>query len=160
MITLTHERLGQARSCVETLLPAQYQETGDPLMPCEPNWAMYEKLEQTGAFMLIMVRDDDRAIGYCAAILHPSMNSRQMLVGTISTYFVEERDNRAFILKTMLGAVQDMLFARGAKQIKIETEYTHSAARLLERMGYQAEAVRYRINAPSVAAASREKQNA
>lgn len=152
MLTLVQETLASVRPGVELLLPIQYAETGDPALVLSPNWTLYEQLEGNRALVIASVRDDGRMIGYAAAILHRGTSAISELIGTITPWYVEDRKNRAVIAKSLLVYLQNLLFARGAQQVKIQTEYGRSAGRLLEAMGYRPEFVGYRLNASDVKA--------
>lgn len=145
MITVAPEKLASALPDIETLLPEQWQHTGEQSLPCDPNWPIYLSLEAREAGCLFMAREDKRAIGYAACFLHPHMNSRQVLVGTISTYFVEDRSMRALIMRDLLLNARDWLIGRGARLVYVETEYGHSAGGILERMGFVRNKIGYKM---------------
>ena len=152
MITCTRERLASSIADVCSLLPAQHAHTGDATLPVDPMWRVYESLERIGRGALFMARDDNRAVGYAAAFLHPHLNSQRVMVGTVPTYFVEESPNRGVILVALLRNAIEWLQAGGAQNIDIDTEYRHSAGEVLERMGFIPVKVGYRL-ARSVAPA-------
>ena len=136
MITYAQERLASAMDDMREMVPAQYKHTGDPTLPLDPNWQVYSALETRDAAALFIARNADRAVGYSTALLHPHMNSKQVLVGTISTYYVEECQIRGLIMRQLLRTACDWLTTRGAQRVYVETEYRHSAGTLLERMGF------------------------
>lgn len=132
------------------MLPSHWAESGDAGLPCEPNWDIYKVMANNGNVMLLMARDDDgAAVGYAVALLHPHMNSRRALVGTVATWYVRDGDNRAIIARRLLSKTRDWLIDKGAKQVTIETEYAHSAGRLLERMGFMPVKMGYRMTVPA-----------
>ncbi len=136
MITYAQERLVAAMDDMRTMVPEQYKHTGDPTLPLDPNWQVYSTLETRGAAALFIARDASRPVGYSTALLHPHMNSKQVLVGTISTYYVEECQMRGLIMRQLLRTACDWLTEKGAQRVYAETEYNHSAGNLLERMGF------------------------
>lgn len=146
MITYGKESLRQGRSCLESLFPEQYAHTGDAALPINPMWDFYAELEKHDRFALFMARRDDRAIGYAAAILHLHVNSKDVLVGSIPTYFAEECSIRPFILRGLIANSSDWLVMRGAKEVTVDTEYQHSAGRLLQRMGFIPCRIGYRLS--------------
>ena len=137
MISYGIESLQSSKSEVEDMLPAQWQHTGDSDLKCEPHWPIYEAMEKVNSGFLLIARDNDRAVGYLVAIFHPHLNSRQSLVGTVSTYFVEDRPSRAFILRGLFQAAIDEMMKRPVARINIDTEYHNSCGILLERLGFE-----------------------
>lgn len=142
MITYAQETLAAARADIETLIPAQWEETGDKT-EVMPNWQLYGALEATGLVILVVAREEGRAIGYFGGILHSHPNARELMVATFPTYFMEHGQHRALRLKAMFAEGIRLARARGAWKINIETEYNHSAGRILEAMGFVPSAVKY-----------------
>lgn len=149
MITYAQEKLASAIADVCSLLPAQHAHTGDPDLPPDPQWGVYSQLEQIGRGALFVARDQGRAIGYAAAFLAPALNSRNVLVGQVPTYFVEEGAWRGVIMVSLLRAAADWLLKNGAQKVDIDTQYQHSAGKVLERMGFIPVKVGYRLAAAS-----------
>lgn len=147
MITYAQERLAVALSDVCAMLPAQHAHTGDPDLPPDPQWHIYSALEQVGRAALFVARDNDRAVGYAAAFVAPALNSKHVLVGQIPTWFVEEGAWRGVIAVSLLRTAVNWLLENGARKVDIDTEYGHSAGKLLERMGFIPVKVGYRLSA-------------
>ena len=145
--TCCRETLAQARDAIETMMVAQWVETGDSLLPLNPNWALYEQLDQFGKLLLLVVREDGRAMGYAAGFLHPHVNSRGTTVATIPTWYVERASGRVFIEKALLQEMTSRLFESGAQRVSVETNADHSAARLFEAMGFRPSKVSYSMAA-------------
>ena len=154
MIAYAQERLETVLPDLQEMVSAQWQHTGDSDLPCEPNWPMYVALEQRGVGALFVARDNDRAIGYATALFHTHLNSKQVMVGTISTYFVEERSMRALIMRQLLLNARDWLLQRGARRVYIETDYGHSAGAILERMGFARRKIGYMLAVPNESGAA------
>ncbi len=154
MITYAQEGLVAAMADLQLLLPEQYAHTGDPTLVLNPNWPLYNALEAKGAAALFIARDLNRPIGYSTALLHPHVNSKDVLVGTISTYYVEERANRGLVMRSLLNTACGWLTTKGAQRVYAETEYQHSAGSLLERMGFTPVKIGYMMTAGSDAAGS------
>ncbi len=139
------EPLAQATGELQALIALQHDHTGDAELPPNPNWAVYSQLETMGKAALFMVRDNDRAIGYAAVLLHPALNAQDIWMGTIPTYFVEEHPIRGLILRELWRTGIQWLQDRGARKVDIETEYQHSAGQILERMGFIPVKIGYRM---------------
>ena len=143
MIVYSEEGLSLCRADIESLLPAQWAETGDAGIDCLPNWAMYEALEKAGALILLMARHDGRAIGYLTGTVYPHPNSTNRLVASIPTYFVEDRPGRPLLLRSLISHGINLALKRGAWKVSVKTEYNNSAGRLLEAMGMVPGSVEY-----------------
>lgn len=145
--TVQQESFAQARGAIEALMLAQWAETGDARFPLDPNWAMYELMDRTGRLVILVLRDDGRAIGYAGGMVHPHMNSRGVPVATIPTWYVEDMPGRPFIEKALLQEVARRLVALGAQRVTIETHADKNAARLLEVMGYKPAKLSFSLDA-------------
>lgn len=143
MISYSEESLLRCRPDIESLIPAQWEETGDAFIECKPDWAMYEAMEQVGALILMMVRDEGRPIGYLTGSVYRHPNSTGHRVASIPTYFVEHRPGRSLILRSMLSHGINLAMKKGAWKVNVKTEYNHSAGRILEAMGLAPSAVEY-----------------
>lgn len=144
MITYTEEPLAHCKPDIEALLPAQWAETGDSAIECAPDWNMYSNLERVKALILIMARDDNgRAVGYLAGVVHRHPNSVQHQVASLATYFIEDRPGRPLLVRSLLANGVKVATQRGAWKITIDTEHDHSAARILEAMGFKPKSVKY-----------------
>lgn len=129
------ETLAASRHDIEAMLTSQWAETGDTQFPMEPSWALYETLERIGKALLLMVREDGRAVGYACGFVHPHTNSRNVMIGTVPTWFVYDMPGRVFVQKAMLHEMHKRLTDMGAQRVLIDTKADQSAARLLEAMG-------------------------
>jgi hypothetical protein len=138
--------LARARQWIETILPAQWAETGDSELPCEPQWSFYEAIEKTGAGILLVCFDDDRPIGYVAGMVHANPNSRNTKMVTISTYYVENRKGRPVILRRMIEHAIEVGRRAGALRAIVDTEYDNSAGRIFEAMGAEPVKIGYRFD--------------
>ena len=145
----TVEKFADAKPIIEALLVEQYAETGDARVPLDPNWTLYETMEKLGRLVLVVVWEGETPIGYAGGALHTHSNSRQMLIGTIPTWFIRPMPGRVFVEKAVLQGLQALLFKAGAQRVVIETNADHSAARLLEAMGGKATKISYEF-APAV----------
>ena len=127
------------------MIAVQYVETGDKGVECKPNWALYEALEQTGNGVLIMAREGGRAIGYAVVLAYRNPNSADTVVGSISTWFVEPRFSRVLLERALLRTGIEWAKSKNARSMLVETEYEHSAERLLTTMGFAPVKVGYRM---------------
>ena len=153
MIEFWTESLKTARPDIEAMIPAQWSETGDQDIECEPSWSLYEALEKAGALIIVMARDETgKAAGYLTGTISAHPNSSRYRVVTYPTYFVMPRPNRALVLRSMLSYAVNVALKRGAWKVSVKTEYNHSAGRLLEAMGMAPSSVEYVMTRPMLEA--------
>lgn len=147
MRTCAQETFASARPAIEALMIAQWAETGDPRLPLAPNWQFYALMEKVNKLVILVVRENGKAIGYAGGALHPHPNSMMTQIATIPTWYVEPMKGRVFVEKALLQELAKRLFERGAKRVKIETNANHSAGKLLEAMGYHVASVGFELEA-------------
>lgn len=143
MIQFAVEALTPARPDIESLLPAQWEHTGDRDIECKPNWTLYHQFAERGALMVVMARDLDCAVGYLAAFIYPHPNAIHTSIASIPTYYVQDRPTRALIMSRMVDFAVERLAERGVFKIDIETNATHSAGRLWELKGFKVAKIGY-----------------
>jgi hypothetical protein len=137
------EKLDAAMSDLQSMLPAQWQHTGDTEVDCAPNWNLYRQLETAGGAFLVIAREDGRPIGYMTAFVYPHPNAISVLTAEIRTYFVER--GRVHVLNSMIDFVLEELARRGVFKITAETNSDHSAGRLWELKGFKIAKIGYSL---------------
>jgi hypothetical protein len=131
------ERLDAAFADLQSMLPAQWEHTGDSEVECAPNWNLYRQLEQHEAAFLVIARDEGRPVGYMTALLYPHPNAMSVRVGEIKTYYVEKGRRASIVLNSMADFVLAELASRGVFKIKVSTHAGHSSARLWQAKGFE-----------------------
>src|SRR5205814_4977280 len=102
MISCCPSTLVSALPFITEVTEAHCRFCGDPKLPPEPNWPVYEAMEKIGALLLLVAYEDERPVGYMAAFQYPHMHSRTRQIAVIPTYFVEQRPARAGIIRALL----------------------------------------------------------
>lgn len=145
MVDFAVESLVHARASEEAsrLLAKQWMETGDSEVVENPNWPFYERLDEAGALLLVVARQDGRAVGFLLGTIYPHINAMQESVCSISTYFVEEGPIRALVLSRMIDFALEHLAARGVFRVDSETIFDRSAGRLWELKGFKPKKIGY-----------------
>lgn len=137
------EKLDAAFTDLQSMLPAQWEHTGDSEVDCQPNWNFYRQMEANQAAFLVIAREDTRPVGYMTAFVYPHPNAMSVLSAEIRTYFVER--NRVHILNSMIDFTLDELVRRGVFKIKASTHAGHSAGRLWELKGFAVSEIGYSL---------------
>lgn len=144
-MTFVYERarFSECRDEIEDMLRRQWPQTGDRQLACEPDWKIYERMDASGYGYLWVARRDDQIVGYVAGVMHPHINSRNVKVASIPTYFVEDGPVRAFIVKSLIEQAAKYFIDQGARQVMVDTEYRNSAGKLLELIGFEPNKIGY-----------------
>jgi hypothetical protein len=129
------EKLDNAFRDLQSMLPAQWEHTGDREVPCEPNWPLYRTLETHNLAFLVIARDEGRPVGYMTAFIYSHPNAMSVMTGEIKTYYVEK--GRALVLNSMIDFTLEELTRRGVFKIKASTHAGHSAVRIWELKGFE-----------------------
>lgn len=145
MIGFNVESLAGARTDIEKMMPAQWLHTGDSEVECVPNWNLYHQLDQCGAMLLVVAREDSRAVGYMGAAVYRHPNAIHELIANIPTYYVEARAGRAHILSSMADYLLEILAARGVFRIDIEDNAEVPAGRLWQLKGFKQSKISYSL---------------
>jgi hypothetical protein len=147
MVDFAVESLAAARVSdgAQRLLDSQWSYTGDSEVESRPNWNLYQQMEARNALLLVVARQDGRAVGYLIAAIYPHPNAVQELIASIPTYTVEERPGRALIMSRMVDFALQQLAARGVFKVDIETHAEYSAGRLWELKGFKVSRIGYTL---------------
>ncbi len=137
------EKLDTAIGDLQSMLPAQWQHTGDNEVDCLPNWNLYRQLEHAGGAFLVIAREDGRPVGYMTAFVYPHPNAMSVLTAEIRTYFVEK--GRVHVLNSMIDFTLAELARRGVFKITAETNAEFSAGRLWELKGFKVAKIGYSL---------------
>lgn len=137
------EKLDTAFTDLQSMLPAQWQHTGDTEVDCQPNWNLYRQLETANGAFLVIAREDGRPVGYMVAFVYPHPNAVSVLTAEIRTYFVEK--SRVHVLNSMIDFTLAELAARGVFKIKASTHAGHPAGRLWELKGFSVSEIGYSL---------------
>lgn len=144
-ISIHREVLKDALPDLGALFPAQWAETGDNSIEFNPNWDLYFAIEQNHRLLFAVIREDGKAIGYGVGALYAHPNSKDLLVGSVPTYFVQQRANRSLLLRSLFHFMAKEAVSRGACEVNIETDYSNSAGRILEAMEFKPFKVGYKL---------------
>lgn len=145
------EKLDAAFTDLQSMLPAQWEHTGDSEVDCAPNWNLYRQLETVGGAFLVIAREDTRPVGYMVAFVYPHPNAVSVQTAEIRTYFVER--GRVHILNSMIDFMLAELARRGVFKIKASTHADHPAGRLWELKGFAVSEIGYSLKLKPAAGA-------
>lgn len=145
------EKLEAAFGDLQSMLPAQWEHTGDSEVDIAPNWPLYKQLEERNGAFLVIAREDARPIGYMVAFIYPHPNAMSVLTAEIKTYYVERA--RVHVLNSMIDFTLEELARRGVFKIKASTHADHPAGRLWEMKGFAVSEIGYSLKLKPAAGA-------
>lgn len=143
MIGYAVENLDASMLDICSMLPAQWAHTGDAEVECQPNWNLYRAMENQGAVLIVMAREESRPVGYMVAFIYPHPNAISVKIAEIRTYYVEK--GRALVLSSMIDFTLEELARRGIFRIDSYTHADHSAGRLWELKGFAPAKIGYSL---------------
>jgi len=147
MVDFALESLAHARASegASRLLAKQWLETGDVEVAENPNWGLYQKIEDAGALLLVVARQDGRPVGFLLGTIYSHINAMPEKVCSLPTYFVEEGPIRALILSRMIDFALEQLAARGVFRVDADTTFERSAGRIWELKGFKPKKIGYSL---------------
>ena len=107
----------------------------------DPDWGMYEHLEQQRALMIITMREAGALVGYCVFVLYFSPKSRNLLMADNDLLFIrpEHRGNHAVQKEVRFAEFE--LQRAGAAKVLWHIKKSHDWSRVILGMGYRDEEV-------------------
>jgi hypothetical protein len=88
----------------------------DPRMPLDPDVSTCEALDKAGVLQILTAREEGNLVGYCIFSIAHSLQSRKILCGTQSLYFVTKSHRGILSLRLYDEAIRH-LKARGVQNI-------------------------------------------
>lgn len=160
MLKYQRETISQAGAEIVALLPQHLAYAGDPTMHYRPDLVRYVDMEREKILHIWTVREDGHLIGYMFAFVRRHLNASSLLTADIATYFVEDRPNRALVLRRLFTTMVNYLERAGVRHITAETSCYRSCGRLLEAMGFAPRRIGYQLVRPTVVETAKELAHA
>lgn len=103
----------------------------------DPNFEVYEELEKMGGLTILVVRDDNKIIGYAFFITNFSLHCKTVILAINDLFYVKPEYRGKEIGKILLEKSEEALKQRGVHQIIMMTKKYANFSPLLERNGYE-----------------------
>jgi len=138
-ITYQQEFLASVRDEVWPLLQKDWEEIehNKEMLPLDPNWDLYELLEEQGNFYIFTARDHGQLIGYFTVIVFPSMHSQKAMLASNDVIYLDKQYRRGSVGLRMFKFAEKCLKEDGHKVLYVTVTERHPIDPLLERLGYQ-----------------------
>jgi len=137
-ITYQQEFLASVKSEVWPLLQQDWDEIehNKEMLPLDPNWGLYELLEEQGNFYVFTARDGGNLVGYFTVIVFPSMHSRNAMLAANDVIYLDKNYRRGSVGTRLFKFAEKCLKEDGHRVLYITTTEKHPIDPLLERLGY------------------------
>jgi hypothetical protein len=142
-VTFRPESLATGWDEAMQLAAANWAESGHPEWEFQPNRAVYERLEEIGAFKAFSARDEEgRMVGYAAFILGPHLHTRLMQASQDVVYLTPAA-RQGWTALQFIRWVDEQLAACGVEVIFQEAAPRSAMAVVLRRRRYRLSSERY-----------------
>lgn len=123
-ITFQTEALGDCLQDAKALFPGHWDEIAShkEFRRFNPDFNLRFIAEKHGKLLIATARDAGRLIGYIDWLIYGDMNAKDNLIAETDIYYVEERPNRALILRSVIKCSLRALEDRGVTIIRPRTK--------------------------------------
>lgn len=105
--------------------------------PFNPDWELYQKLEDAGIFLIFTVRSDEQIVGYFSVIVGPSLHSKGNLVISNDVIYLHPDYRKGGIGIGLFKFVEKCLKEDGHNHLHILASEKYNIDKLLTRLGYK-----------------------
>lgn len=143
-ITFQQEKLSNIKAELLPLLDNHWQEIAlnKETVPLDPDWEMYEKIEEAGILNITTARCDGVLIGYFIYAIIPNFHYKSLRIAEGDIFYIDKNYRKGSLAIRLLKESEKNVIAAGANKIinKIKKHFKNphgiSAGRLFEYAGY------------------------
>jgi len=138
-ITYAVEPLADCRTEIEGLLYEHWLEVArdHDVIPLDPDWSEYERLDASGELHLVICRLDGHVIGYYVTIIRPHLHYKSTLHGFVDVYFLKKEYRHGKIGMQLFVEAEKALKQRGVVKLFSGTKTHLDVSPLFERLGWK-----------------------
>lgn len=138
MITYQAESFTNLRSEFEPLFDLHWREVArnQEFMPLDPDWYLYESLENLELMYTVTARDEDKLIGYINVLLSPQLHYKSWVTAQEDIVYLLPEYRKGFIFQRMLRYAEGIAKSRGAVIFYAHMKSDHDYSVVLKRAGY------------------------
>lgn len=138
MITYQQESLFKVITEVSYLLHLDWQEVGrlKDQYPLEPNWELYQILEDSGNLRIFTARDSGTLVGYFTVISSPSLHSKGKMVASNDVIFLHPNYRKGFVGIKLFKFAEKCVKEDGFQQLQISYTDQFDISSMLAALGY------------------------
>lgn len=139
MITYQQEFLDDVRDSAASLLVEHWKEVAlnKDIIPLDPDWDAYEKLEGEGKLRIFTVRDSSLLVGYFVVIVDTHIHYKSTLFATNDLIYLRPSSREGFVAARLIRFAEKCLRADDVTVLMINTKDHRPFDPLLIRGGYE-----------------------
>lgn len=139
MITYQREEWHDCLAEMEQLWPLHWEEVAadKDVIPLEPNYEMYDWIDQSGQLHVVTVRCDGKLIGYHTSIVRPHLHYKSSLSAFTDMYFIHPDYRKGMVGVKLFKEVEKSLKQRGVQKMFTGTKLSLDMGRLFEHLGWK-----------------------
>ena len=138
MITYQQEALVSVVRDVTELARLDWEEINhdNEAYPFDPDWDLYEILEDSGALSIFTARDDGKLVGYFSVVKSPSLHSKGKFISCNDVIYLHKDYRKGFVGVRLFKFVEDCLKEDGCTNLQVIFTEQYDITSLLTRLGY------------------------
>ena len=138
MITFQEETLAQIRDKeFEDILKLHSEELTEFAFQLNPDWKVYQLLEDTGALHIVTARDNEKLIGYHVSFIMTHHHYMDALVAENDLYYILPEYRKGWLGYKFLKKVIQFLKRRNVNIVSHNMKVSHSYLPLTKRLGFR-----------------------
>lgn len=105
--------------------------------PFNPDWDLYEALEDRGALMIFTARDNDKLVGYFTVVKSPNPHSKGRFVVCNDVIYLHKDYRKGLVGLNLFRFVEKCLKEDGHTNLQVVFTKRYDISPLLTRMDYK-----------------------
>ena len=132
------EFLATVKQDAEDLLQKDYEEIehNKELNKLNPDWGIYNILEEQGSLMIFTCRDEFKLVGYFVVISTPNLHSKGSILAVADVIFLDKDYRRGLAGYKLFKFAEDCVRKDGFKTLHVTTTEMNPIDPLMSRLGY------------------------
>ena len=142
---VTVETVAQIKDDIQVLIKEHWEEIAHnkDVIPLDPNYDLYEKMEAAGRLIICAARLEGELIGYSLFFLTYPMHYQTTLVATNDLLFMRKAYRGSHYGVSLIRESEAKVLALGAKKVAWHIKPEHDFSPILKKMGYQLDEILY-----------------
>tara|TARA_B110000093_G_scaffold142590_1_gene153723 strand:+ start:8394 stop:8852 length:459 start_codon:yes stop_codon:yes gene_type:complete len=132
------EFLGQVKDDILSLLDLHYNEIAlnQDRIKLNPDWDVYNELEQQGKLKIFTARDTDTLVGYFVVVVGVNMHYKDHTFACNDIIYLHKEYRKGFAGIKLIKFAKKCLTEDGVSVLAINTKVHQPFDRVLERLGF------------------------
>lgn len=139
MITYQQEALVSVVKDVSDLARLDWEEINhdDEAYPFDPDWDLYELLEDNDSLFIFTARDEGKLVGYFSVVKTPNPHSKGKFIFCNDVIYLHKNYRKGFVGVKLFKFVEDCLKDDGCTNLQVIFTDRYDITSLLTRLGYR-----------------------